>query len=404
MVSYVKNDNKQRGIVKDWVCGTSGLTLCICICLVLLAGIPVVSAYDRDTASKVIANGYNPDAFTIEYIGYAAVENADINKASGGLLDTFYTKYHEVLPSRWGGREEPASEMVPSAYIFRVLPDGSTISYFDYSDRNESLSSIQQKATKWKQTTLANAMECSLKGNCVAVGDKTPAVIGQSEEIHSYKPYGKFVLESLYSWDNDDGSNLEQIFVKNEPRIEPGDYLHNHGEGEFDSGWFADQLIFKQYIDQQSGSSQNLPSASIYKYEPTTSLAGPTSITLTITDEPGMSISFPFKIANGDTSSVGSSGGSWVNWEEHYQSLPWLSDGAKDGSTLSGGMVLTCTKDKARNGNTYVFTKNVIYPNKAFKNLLNFKPVNQNNIEKYMTAKWYNGGWKPSVTTELNSS
>jgi len=387
---------KQKRIDIDHIYGASGFALCVC--LVLVACIPVVSAYDSTTASKVVARGYNPDEFTLEYVGYSAVNDANITEESWALLDTFYVKYHDILPSRWGGREEPSAELIPVAYIFRVLPDGSTMSYFDYGDRNEELASIQKRADIWKQKTLLEATK-----NTLTAPNSDPSLIGRSESVNSFKPYGKLDVSSLYYWDNKDSSTLEQIFITNYPRIEPGDYLHNHGEGEFKSGWFADQLIFKQYIDQTTGSYNDLPDVSITKYDPTAPHEGPYKITISIKDSGEVSVSLPFTLFDGDTSSAGSSGGSWMNWEEHFKSIPWLSQGAKEGNTLSSGALLTCTKATARNGNTYVFTKNVIYPNKAFKNLLSYKPENENNIEKYMTAKWYNGGWDPQAVAGLNS-
>ena len=367
-------------------------------------GEDATAGYNHTAAINITSSGYLPEHYTLEFIGADELRGININESSWDLIENFTAKFGSNLSARWFGISVNDSHPV-SAYVFRVLPDGSTISYIDYG--TDGKDAAGKRARYWEETTLADETKCAINPSCTPLPREdpdsfffyrpAPAQISSITAVHPFKPYGQLTYSAQLSWDNSHMSSAKQdvFFADNSVAIEPGDALNrDHRQEGYNEGWFAKGFDFTQYFQSEGPGHTYLPDVNLVDFYPQNGLASPVTIHTTIPPRPGEVAGIIGTLVAGilprDKMSVGAGLDSYVDWEKEFSVFP-LSDEGRNGTREGLGMKLYCDKALARNGNFWTIARNDISPDNSFRNLMDAEPENQTTFSTYFIAQWYDG-------------
>ncbi len=184
-------------------------------------------------------------------------------------MSSFEEEFKNIQPRYVGAAEVDISEDEKIvAYVFRVLPNGESVSYVEVvsSKDNLSLEEISSHTDAWIDGPLKNKTEESLKEGDIGLLSYGPTPIHTATISRTYTGVGRAYLTTTWYWDNQEtNSNQDYFFTKTTLRTDPGIDISGYEpyrNAQFDVEIDSDYSVPGYY--------QHLPNVQVIQNDPQT--------------------------------------------------------------------------------------------------------------------------------------
>jgi len=292
---------------------------------------------------------YDPEKYTVHLVD-SEIPKDLISARTQTAMSSFEEEFKNVQPRYIGTAEVDISgDEKVVAYVFRVLPNGESISYAEVvsSEDNPSLEEISSRADAWIDGPLKSKTDKSLKRGNTELLSYGPDPIHTATISRTYTGIGQAALTTTWYWDNQE-TNPEQDYFFTLTTLETNPGIDIPGYEAYRNQQF-DVEINSDYSDP--GYYQHLPNVYVCQNNPQTT-TGYTIVGLSLGfGECALQWSTPIP----DTYvELHNPGGNTRYWHEEFNF--WAACSATTFEFLPGQHSY-CSQPSARDGSTYVVSR-----------------------------------------------
>jgi|GEM_PF-2401370 len=358
-------------------------------CVVCFLIVPLAGAEEETEVNyEKIHELYDKDEFTVSLLdNNLSAENID--EITEAKISEFESRFGQYLPAHYSSTPyvECGDEEEIVAYVFRVLPDGSTMAYSEIESKDAAASNmdnLSERVCSWINDELDEKTVQSLDNlDLRSEWSCEPELVQEHTTSRDYPGIGRARLTTSWFRDNQEDLDTKDFFytktaLRTVPGIELSGYepYRNHCPSvEIDSAYSLGSLY------------EHLPGACVKDADPQTT-ASETSF--------GISLGY----WNCRLSSLIPDHGverhnpSWEKfvWDETFS---FWSSCASSSFDFKPGVYAKCTQSSARDGNTYVISRVTADCEEAWAiiddGILSPAPLGNNYWGHIAKVRWNNG-------------
>ncbi|SDJ84797.1 hypothetical protein [Methanoculleus thermophilus] len=330
---------------------------------------------------------YDMEKYTVRLVD-SEIPKELISARTQTAMSSFEEEFKNVPPRYIGTAEVDISEGEKVvAYVFRVLPNGESVSYAEVvsSEDNPSLEEISSHADAWIDGPLKSKTAESLKEGSFGLLSYGPTPIHTATISRTYTGVGRAYLTTTWYWDNQEtNSNQDYFFTKTTLRTDPG--IDISGYEPYRNYQFNVEIDSDYSVP---GYYQHLPGVYVSQNNPQTT-TGYTTVGLSL-GTGGCVLQWSTAIPDTRVE-LHHPYGNTYNWDEEFNL--WASCAATT-FEFTPGQQSYCSQSSARDGSTYVISRAMADVSNGWEKIVDgivyFAPSGTNAWGHLCKVKWSGG-------------
>jgi len=367
---------------------TQAFSMLFAVLLVSVMMMPVMAAEQVWQSQGNEQNvRYDLEKYTVRLVD-SEIPKDLIGAKTQAAMSSFEEEFKNIQPRYIGAAEVDTSEDEKIvAYVFRVLPNGESISYAEVvsSKDNPSLEEISSHADAWIDGLLKNKTEESFKEGDIGLLSYGPTPIHTATISRTYTGVGRAYLTTTWYWDNQEtNSNQDYFFTKTTLRTDPGIDISGYEpyrNAQFDVEIDSDYSVPGYY--------QHLPNVQVCQNNPQTT-NGYTTVEFSL-GTGGCALQWSTAIPDTHVE-LHNLGANTLYWHEEFSLFAGC---AATTFEFTPGQHSYCSQPSARDGSTYVVSRVMADVSDGWLKIVDgiayFAPSGTNSWGHLCKVKWSGG-------------
>ncbi|MDN7011845.1 hypothetical protein FGW20_02055 [Methanoculleus sp. FWC-SCC3] len=368
--------------------GMRAFSTLLAVMLVSVMMVPVMAAEEVWPSQGNEQNvQYDLEKYTVRLVD-SEIPKDLISARTQAAMSSFEEEFKSVPPRYIGTAEVDISEDEKVvAYVFRVLPNGESVSYAEVvtSEENPSLEEVSSRADAWIDGPLKSKTAESLIESDIGLLSYGPTPIHTATISRTYTWIGRAYLTTTWYWDNQEtNSNLDYFFTKTTLRTDPGfdisgydPYVNCRFDVEIDSDYSV------------PGYYQHLPNVCVSQNNPQTT-TGYTTVGLSL-GTGGCALQWSTAIPDTRVELHHPDGNTYY-WHEEFG---FFAGCAATTFEFTPGQHSYCSQPSARDGSTYIISRAMADVSNGWVKIVDgvpyFAPSGTNSWGHLCKVKWSGG-------------